>query len=695
MARPRPKTVALVGLGSVIAAGLWLGFDAWRVRSSLEAARAELRTAAPALAAADLRPAREALADADEELANALARSDGPLWSLAHRVPMVGRTTRSVRGIVELADAAVDLGVNGLAEVEPLFADGLDLVDERTGAIEVDTLAQLGGALDAMDVGVLEAAAGRLRDLPTDAVPATVREARAETLDLADRALRAVAGARDGFALAPALLGADGPQRYLLAMQTSGELRGTGGLMGFYAELTVEDGRFVIGRPGVYDALDDIQGDEMLGPIGSLGAGARGEPVDRPEVFAERYDHVAAASFFSNVNVDPDLPTTAPIALRLYQRQTGQQLDGVIAMDPVGLQALMTVVGSFEVAGEAVEGLPSTVEPAELADLVLTDIYGVLGFERSRERKRYLQAVGLGAFQKVFSTSWDGLAMARAVADAAAERHVQVYLRAEEPQRTLRELRVGGAMKPLTPGGDLLAVTANNAVGGKQDVHLGHRFDGEFALSVGADGGGAREGSLRTTIVNPLPSSGMDTYIIGNCLVGTTENQCFEGPPGWNRTWWTIWNPDGAHFSDPTGSDDFTTMWDGGTIHGHRAFDRFVETPPESEGWFATDLQVPITWEREGDDLVYRLTWWHQAKAIPDVLDLTFTVPDGYEVSASLRGGGDGQGMGVLGEGSPAALEVDGQTVRVQGNVTRDLEVEIRLRAPDGEFWEWLGEPLF
>jgi hypothetical protein len=74
----------------------------------------------------------------------------------------------------------------------------------------------------------------------------------------------------------------------------------------------------------------------------------------------------------------------------------------------------------------------------------------------------------------VFDGAWSGVAVSRAIASAASSRNLQVYSRDTDEQAAFGRIGATGSFR-APEGADLLAVTANNAVGGKQDVHVGHR----------------------------------------------------------------------------------------------------------------------------------------------------------------------------------------------------------------------------
>ena len=271
--------------------------------------------------------------------------------------------------------------------------------------------------------------------------------------------------------------------------------------------------------------------------------------------------------------------------------------------------------------------------------------------------------------------------------DIASERHLQVFSLDDDEQEAFTEVGVTGTM-PDGLDADVLTVTANNAVGGKQDVHLGHRTTMDIELGAPQQDlqdriTASRLSRLRVDVDNPLPESGRDLYIIGNCEVMGDRSGCFEGPTGWNRTWFTVWGPSETRLQDVRSEDDAGGTA-GGVIHGLRAIDTYLETPPEGSAGFEMDLVAEVPLRIEDGALVYELTWWAQSKAIPDLLDVTITPPDGWRVAdVTLTGGGEGRGLGVHGDGEALALEAGDGEARITGTVTADTTFRVELVGED------------
>jgi hypothetical protein len=697
--RPRGSSALAVGLTVLLGCAVFVAIpaslltrDLLVVRGALQSANGSLHHARAALGDIEVEAARGALLEAETELSRARSRVWGPLWSVAAEVPAAGTTFVLTREIVEVASAAVDVARATVDEGGPLLGRGLT-IPVADGVLDLEPLLHAREVLSELPTERLAAARDQLAVGRAGWVPAELGMARTETLRSADEVLDPISRGRSMTTALPAFFGAHGPRRYFVGMQSSAELRGTGGLIGYWAVITVEQGRLSLEGSDVYDEDGPSAGAGEVartGYIGSLSTSADGGTRASPE-FHARYDGVGATSVFANVNVDPDLPTTAEVALDLFELRTGERLDGLILLDPVGLEGLLRVTGpSLPLPSELMGtlGAPNELATERFARSVTVDIYERLGAGRGDERAAVLRALGDQAFQRILAGAWDGTQMVRAVADISGERHLQVYSRDPAEQDAFKQMGVDGALDP-EGSTDLLAVTANNIVGGKQDVHLGHRFDVAVRLDdVRRDTTGpptaTRHTTVQVSVENPLPAAGMDEYIIGNCVAADGSNDCFAGPPGWNWTWFSTWFPGGTQLRSGSAADGVAI----GGPEGYRGLvvvDHRHPTPPGEEASFSLEATGTVELEEAEAGLVYELLWWRQSKAVPDLLDVRVVSPDGWTVEhIEVEGGGSGRGMGVDGAGVDLEVDVEADVAVLRGTVTADLRLRVHLSEARG-----------
>ena len=623
------------------------------------------------LAEADVDGAGAELDRATTAIRRATAHLTGPHWDLAARTPLASRWVAVIWGVTDVARSAVMTAEEVVAASATLLGPAGELQVSRRpdGSIDLDRLTRVASFVSGLPTDELRASRDRLAATPTAWLPSELAAGRRDALAQADGAIAMIERADAAVDMLPAFLGRDESRRYLLALQNPAELRGTGGVIGYFAVLTADDGKLTITQPERYVVLTD---DERT-------------PVPAPDEFVRRYGINNAASFFGNVNLDPHLPMVAPVMLRIYEARRGDRLDGVVMLDPLATEQILGAIGPVDVPDEVVdpEGrIPDPVPADRVAEVTMVDAYDVFGGVEP-ERQDYHSAFAEAAFATLL-TEWDPFAVGERVGQAAQRRNLQLYSVHAEEQAAFETLGIDGGM-PGASDRDVLAVTANNAGGNKMDVHVAHRVEGHVTLELDDrySTGARRTLSLEVELENPLGTTGHDIYIIGNRLLGPKEGEQprFEGPLGLNRTWFTVWSDQRSKLSravDETGAD---AVFDSDVIHEHLAVDHFLEVPAESTRSFSIELDGAVPVRRDGGDLVYDLTIWRQAKAIPDHWDLTISPPEGWAVAeVSMAGGGDGQGMGVAGGGEPvsAARTPDGR-VRLRGAVTEDVQLSLRF----------------
>jgi hypothetical protein len=694
--RRRRRTGLLVaGTVTLVAflAGTVVVRDVLLVRAGLTTTRAELAALAEAVAARDVPAAIRVTSVASGALFPAEVRVATVRWRALASLPRVGAPFALVTELTTSVRAGLDV-IESLATDEVLA--GLRPT-VAAGSVDLAPLVLLAAALDEAPIDRLGASLARLQAADLTLAPPVLREARTDAIGLLEPALLALLQARDVTSGLPTFLGADGPRRHLVVLQTSAELRATGGLVGVLVVLEADRGRLVLGAPRAFDPLP-----AAVDPVlQTLPAGTR-PPLERS--YRARYQHVDPNGSLSNVNVDPDLPTTGEVVLDLYEARTGVRLDGLVLLDPIGLGALLEALDvtlELPPALVAGTGAPRRLAPDRFAEYVLVGLYDDFGHEQEVARSAVTSSLAGQALQALLGRSWDGADMAAAIARAASGRHLQVYSRDVLTSRSLAALPVAGRFADdlARPGIDMFAVTVNNAVGGKQDVHVEHATDITIRLEdPGAagpvrgvpDAGGRplrlrevrREATVRTAITNPLEPGAFDLYITGNCLVGTDTYGCFLGREADHRAWLTFWLGESDVPRVVRDRDGFPPVRVG-YFHGVTTIDRHLEVPSASQRWVEVTSVGAADLELLDDGTVrYRLGWWRQAKGIADRLSLHIEAPAGWEiVSAAVVDAG--RSLPLLGPDralAPLVLTTTATSVDVRGATGNDVLVEVVLR---------------
>ena len=656
------RVALLAVLGVLVVVGGLVARDVDLVRDDLVVVRDRAGAAASAAREGDIDRATRLLEEASSRSRRVVQRRATFGMGLARHVPVVGEWI----GVLDEISATVDATL----EVGDLLVDAAGDLAERdgTGGIPVSRLDGMSRALGGTAMRRVADHRDHLAVAGARWIPSALDTARRDTLEVADEVLSMAASVHDVLDALLPFLGADEPRRYVVAMQNSAELRGTGGLIGFHALLTLDRGRAEMSVPET-DRTFRHAAEHPLGP-GVLG---------------DRYAPFAAAPSLGNANLDPDLPTAAPAIEALYASATGIEPDGLIAIDPVGLASLLADEPPLAVprpAGRAGRALPRRIRMDDFARVVLVDAYDVLGGE-SPEREAYHAAVAGAAFGRLAELSWRPQVLRR-LGLAVAGRHVQVHSIHTEEQEAFQRLGVAGHLAAPV-GHDLLAITANNSGGNKQDVHVRHGFSGEIHLSPderGTDATAEVVRARRTTRVgirvdNPLQRAGRDDYISGVSVAGVGR---LPELSGMNRTWFTVWAPGTSGVvGGAAGDAPLPARVD--HVRELVAVDHVLDTPPTSSAEFELALEGPVDLRvSPAGALSYDLTLWHQSKAVADHLSLQVTVAEGWVVTAaSVTGRADAAELGFGERSQPMTATVVDGTARVSGTATSDVQVHVEL----------------
>jgi len=213
-------------------------------------------------------------------------------------------------------------------------------------------------------------------------------------------------------------VGVERPQRYLVAFQNTAEARGTGGILGAFAIVKFDRGAISIERTGSNAAMASLS--EI--------------PVPVTNEFMNLYGKNPA--ILQNSNLSPHLPFGAEIWMGLWKKQTGQDLDGVIAVDPSSLSYMLRATGPITVNGREIKS-------ENLVRETLKDAYK--RFEKDNSaRKQYLVDIINATSKKLMSGDYSKLKMISAIDQGLKEGRILLYSRAENAEKLISKTQLGG-----------------------------------------------------------------------------------------------------------------------------------------------------------------------------------------------------------------------------------------------------------
>lgn len=496
--RHRPKITLWIGLAASLVLGsiAWLGIKAMTIKTELSAATELVPTLKKDVLRNDPASAASTVGKLQAHTKAAREAGTDPFWTAAGALPWLGPSFQAASQAATSADDIARLGAAPLVGIFQSF-DWKSLTPNGGGI----TLAPLTAAEPrlASAAQAIQLSSDRLNGIDVnDLVPqvaAPLIRAREELNSLRG----GLSTAADAAKIAPAMLGRDGPRRYLLLVENNAEARATGGIPGALAILAVNNGK--ISLDSQTSAAD-------------LGAFSPPVPLD-PE--QERIYTGRLGTYMQDVNLSPDFPSAAAAAMSMWERKTGERVAGVISIDPVALGYILDATGPVELTDQALmnvagQSLPTELTGRNVLQTLLSDVYAKIA--KPQLQDVYFAGVAKAVFAAVSSGNGDDRALLDEVAKAAAERRVLLWSAAGQEQAILNKYPVSGAISGPSVAPAQFGVYFNDGTGAKMDYYV--KRTAQLVKECPADG--YQQARVRITSTNTAPAdaaTSLPAYVTG------------------------------------------------------------------------------------------------------------------------------------------------------------------------------------
>ena len=461
--------------------GCWLGVRALDAKSNLEQARDSAQQAEDALSSGDAEDAALWAGSALSHAQDARAATHSVPWNVAAVVPWIGRPFKTGQ---QISDVVVGLTADVLkpaAEIGAAMSPDHLLTD---GRLDVRLLREAEPRLTELsaDAARLDADAGRISD---PGYVSRLRDVRSQLQGQTSDIARLVENLSLGARLAPSMMGADGPRTYFVGFQTNAEARGTGGLLGGFGVLRFDDGLPTMDTLGPNTELDKVYA-----------------PVDMGQEYHDEYGFTNPTTDYRNSNQSSHFPYAARIWKSMWLQQSGMNVDGVMAIDPVAVSYLLDALGPITMPDGEIVTKDNVVE--------LTESTAYIRFpEDQAARKNYLQDIAKEVVKKMSCHVESPRKLLDALGRAVSERRIAVWSSSNADQQMLEESPLAHAI-PNDPA-PYAEVVINNLGGNKLDYYL------EREIEYAADG--CDEETRMTTVTvrlkNTVSDNGLPEYVAG------------------------------------------------------------------------------------------------------------------------------------------------------------------------------------
>ena len=441
-------------------------------------------------------------------------------WSVLEHTPGLQTTARAVPVLTATVQSLVDA-------VQPI-ADAADAAPSTLALVE--QLPQLQPAVEELQQ-VSRHATQDLQGIETTDLQFGLADQIASAAEVTQGIDDATTSALEAWPSLSGLLGFDQPRTYLVMLQNPAEARGSGGLFSAFMRVTFDQGAPTIEEGATRKAIDDTRI-----PVP--------DDID-PGEKAMWGDYLTKWASF---NTSPDFPTTASLA-RAGMNARGTPVDGVIAIDPYAVEALLAGTGPVEHKGV-------TIDASMAADFFTQDIYTDYPAFADVEAKDEL-ALGLlfATVDSALKRPLDVKALADRIPAAIDEGHIRAWAPDPDEQAWLDEIGVAHQMASADPQTPFIVL--NNATGGKIDAYVNTAVRQQNDTCVYADGEfeGWTQSTISVSLTNYAPPD-LPPYV-------DVRLDDEDAPKGSTKILVTVFGPPGVIDEDVTSAGEWADYTSG------------------------------------------------------------------------------------------------------------------------------------
>ncbi len=456
--------------------------------------------------------ARQSLDAAITSLSEVESSVSGALTMPAGVVPVVAQHRRAAADVSRSTKKAI-----ALLESE-LDSLGLDAITAQPSAVDLDAIRALERPLNEFRSALVDVS-DTIDDVRSPWLIARVDERLDDVDATIDQQLRRGDTALEVVRTVPALLGADSPRTYFVAFTTPTEIRALGGFMGNYAEVTADNGRIEVSDFGRHESLQN-----------RLETSPETSVIDGPPGWLNRYSQFGfagpssppgtALGTWQNITLSPDVAATGQIIAQLYPNSGGREVDGVFMADITAVTRLLEITGPVVTSG----GITLDADNGEA--FLMNGQYAV---GDRPERVDLLEEVSRTVIDELLGGSLPPPQdLIDTLGPMVEQGRLAGWAAATGEQSLFETVGLTGGF-PHAADGDAVAVTFNNAIGGKLDYFLRARAHYDAVVDAATS---SLTGTVVVEVENRPPSRPQPDYVMNNSS---------KLPRGYNRTWVSIY----------------------------------------------------------------------------------------------------------------------------------------------------------
>ncbi len=372
-------------------------------------------------------------------------------------------TVESVQNLLEagknISEAGTDFakGIEHLRDLPALFLQNnqppADLTKTKTQPVNEDNITPKVSLTSTLqeDLSFLNeasdkvnAASQNLSLVSDDVLPEQMRPKLASARDSVQKLQSILQETQDKIPVIMKMLGQRTLHRYLILLQNDAEARPTGGFIGSYLIVDVNDG-YIINT----EFHDIYETDGQLN-----------EDIPTPEDIAK----ITKNWRMRDSNYSPDFAISAEKAAWFLQKEKGPSVDSVIALNQSFIANLFDLTGPVQLA-DLKAPLTKDNYQTVISYLVESKASG------NADPKKILRSL-IPAFEKQLMGSKNMGAIVKVIIQGLQDRNIMLYSRDEDVQNLFDQLGVSGRVIRTKPNEDFLQVITTSIGGNKSDLYI-------------------------------------------------------------------------------------------------------------------------------------------------------------------------------------------------------------------------------
>jgi hypothetical protein len=364
------------------------------------------------------------------------------------------------------------------------------------------------------------------------------------------------------------ILGFKNPRSYLVLLENNRELRPTGGFIGSYAKVDIEEGKLTGVK--VLDVYD------LDGQIGY-------SPVSLPAPLASVAGDKGLG--FRDANWNPDFPTSTHTLEELYQKGGGGSVQGIVAVTPEVISKFLDILGPISLPDQNL-----TLTKDNFVDLLQTQIE--VNAKDPSHPKQILADVQPVLMDRLFKARPAQVtALNKALAESLAEKQILMYFKNPDLASLLGQVGWDGSQVLPAAREDSVSIVRANLGGKKSSAQT--FADYSYLANINKSG-----------------------EVLSSLTMSFTNRNRVEFPYGDNKDYVRVYAPSGSILQSVNGNDPATDI-DVTQENGFTVFGFWVTTPTGSLKEVVLNYKLP--WLIKAGD-TYKLLLQKQAGTLNQTL---------------------------------------------------------------------------